>query len=72
MSLAIVPARCLIALRAGWNGGNPPSLESQGNWVWLVTAAPGGKAVQKFAVVQAKKTTIGERWPNLHRRQRRT
>jgi hypothetical protein len=41
-------------LRTGWNTGSLPSLENQGNWVWLVTAALGGKALQKFAEVQEK------------------
>ncbi len=54
MSLAIVLTFCLIMLRTGWNSGTLPSLENQGNWVWLVTAALGGKALQKFAEVQDK------------------
>jgi hypothetical protein len=41
-------------LRTGWNSGTLPSLENQGNWVWLVTAALGAKEVQKFAEVQDK------------------
>jgi hypothetical protein len=30
-------------------------LDNQSNWVWLITAALGGKALQKFAEVQDKK-----------------
>jgi hypothetical protein len=55
MSLAIVLTFCLIMLRTGWNSGTLPSLSGQSEWVWLVTAALGGKAVQKFAEVQGKK-----------------
>jgi hypothetical protein len=55
LSLAIVLAFCMLMLRNGWNNGSLPSLENQGNWVWLVTAALGGKALQKFAEVQEKK-----------------
>jgi len=29
-------------------------LKDQSNWVWLVTAALGGKALQKYAEVQQK------------------
>jgi hypothetical protein len=54
MSLAIVLTFCLIMLRTGWNNGTLPSLQNQGNWVWLVTAALGGKALQKYAEVQDK------------------
>jgi len=54
MALAIVLTFCLVMLRTGWNSGALPSLENQGNWVWLVTAALGGKALQKFAEVQDK------------------
>jgi len=32
---------------------------NQGNWVWLVTAALGGKALQKFAEVQDKGKNAG-------------
>lgn len=52
MSLAIVLTFCLTALRTGWNSGALPTID--GNWVWLVTAALGGKAVQKFAEIQDK------------------
>jgi hypothetical protein len=38
----------------GWKSGSLRSLENQGNGVWLVTAAIGGKALQKFAEVQEK------------------
>ena len=58
LSLAIVLTFCAIMLRNGWNGGELPSLEQQGNWVWLVTAALGGKALQKYAEVQQKKEEI--------------
>jgi hypothetical protein len=51
LSLAIVLIFCAIMLRNGWNDGKLPSLEQQGNWVWLVTAALGGKALQKYAEV---------------------
>ncbi len=54
LALAIVLTFCLLMLRTGWNTGSLPSLEGQGNWVWLVTAALGGKAIQKFAEVQEK------------------
>ena len=54
LSLAIVLTFCMLMLRNGWNQGSLPSLENQGNWVWLVTAAIGGKALQKFAEVQDK------------------
>ena len=58
LSLAIVLTFCAIMLRNGWNDGELPSLEQQGNWVWLVTAALGGKALQKYAEVQQKKEEI--------------
>jgi hypothetical protein len=54
LALVIVITFCTLMLRTGWNNGAPPSLENQGNWVWLVTAALGGKALQKFAEVQEK------------------
>jgi hypothetical protein len=55
MSLAIVLTFCLVALRTGWNNGALPTVD--GNWVWLVTAALGGKAVQKFAEVKDNSKT---------------
>jgi multisubunit Na+/H+ antiporter MnhB subunit len=54
LTLAIVLVFCLLMLRTGWNSGTLPSLQDQGNWVWLVTAALGGKALQKFAEIQDK------------------
>jgi len=54
LTLAIVLTFCILLLRTGWNQGTLPSLEGQSNWVWLVTAALGGKALQKFAEVQEK------------------
>jgi hypothetical protein len=56
LTLAIVLTFCILLLRTGWNQGTLPSLEGQSNWVWLVTAALGGKALQKFAEVQEKTT----------------
>jgi hypothetical protein len=50
MSLAIILTFCLIMVRTGWNSGGLPSVD--GNWVWLVTAALGGKVLQKFAEVR--------------------
>jgi hypothetical protein len=55
VTLAIVLTFCILMLRTGWNDGRLPSLQDQGNWVWLVTAALGGKALQKFAEVEEKK-----------------
>lgn len=55
LSLIIIVTFCAVMVRSGWNSGSLPSLEAQGNWVWLVTAALGGKALQKFAEVQEKK-----------------
>ncbi len=55
LTLAIVLTFCAMMLRTGWNEGKLPSLEDQKNWVWLVTAALDGKAVQKFAEVPEKK-----------------
>jgi len=55
MALAIVLTFCLIELRTAWNTGALPPLENQGNWVWLVTAALGGKALQKYAEIQENK-----------------
>lgn len=55
LSLAIVLTFCILMLRSGWNAGKLPDLSGQSNWIWLVTAALGGKALQKFAEVQDKK-----------------
>lgn len=55
LCLAIIFAFVAMALRTAWNTGSIPSLENQGNWVWLVTAALGGKAVQKFAEIKDAK-----------------
>jgi len=52
LSLSIVLTFCLIMLRTGWNMGTLPTVD--GNWVWLVTAALGGKAIQKFAEIKDK------------------
>lgn len=60
LSLAVVFTFCVITLRTGWNDGRLPSLENEGNWVWLVTAALGGKAVQKYSEVQQKKKEMEE------------
>jgi len=54
MTLAIVLTFCLLMLRTGWNDGNLPPLENQSQWVWLITACLGGKALQKFAEIQDK------------------
>lgn len=54
LTVIIVLTFAVLMLRTGWNTGSLPSLENQGNWVWLVTAALGGKALQKFAEVQEK------------------
>ena len=59
ISLAIVLTFCLIILRTGRNSGILPRLKDQGNWVWLVAAALGGKALQKYAEFQDKRKTIG-------------
>ncbi|HEX4340911.1 MAG TPA: hypothetical protein VH062_33615 [Polyangiaceae bacterium] len=48
MSLLIVFTFSVLMLRAGWNDHGLPSLQEQGNWIWLVTAALGGKAVQAY------------------------
>jgi len=53
LSLAIVLTFVALALRAGWYSGGLPNLDS--NWVWLVTAALGGKAIQAFAEMKDKK-----------------
>jgi hypothetical protein len=55
LCLVIVTTFCAVMLRTGWNTGVLPSLEHESNWVWLVTAALGAKAVQRFAEVQEKK-----------------
>lgn len=49
LCLAIVFSFCVIALHTAWNAQAIPSLENQGNWVWLVTAALGAKALQKYS-----------------------
>jgi hypothetical protein len=54
LTLIIVLTFAVLMVRTGWNTGTLPSLENQGNWIWLVTAAIGGKALQKFAEVQDK------------------
>lgn len=54
LSLSIVLTFCLIMVRTAWNTGQLPPLENQGNWVWLVTAAIGGKALQKYAEIKDK------------------
>jgi hypothetical protein len=41
-------------LKEGWDKQTLPNLENQGNWVWLVTAALGAKALQKYAEVKDK------------------
>jgi hypothetical protein len=58
LSLAIVLTFCAIMLRNGWNDGELPSLKEESQWVWLVTAALGGKALQKYAEVQQKNEEI--------------
>jgi hypothetical protein len=52
LTLSIVLTFCILMLRNGWNSGSLPSLTGQSEWVWIVTAALGGKALQKFAEVQ--------------------
>lgn len=52
LALAIVLTFCILMLKTGWDRQALPSLENQGNWVWLVTAALGGKALQKFAEIR--------------------
>ena len=54
LTLLIVTVFCALVLRTGWNDGTLPTLENQGNWVWLVTAALGGKALQKYAEREEK------------------
>ena len=49
LSLFIVTTFCVMVLYTGWNQHEIPSLQNQGNWVWLVTAAIGGKALQAYA-----------------------
>jgi hypothetical protein len=56
LTLIIVLTFAVLVVRTGWNTGTLPNLDNQGNWVWLITAALGGKALQKFAEVQDKKT----------------
>jgi hypothetical protein len=55
LTVIIVLTFAVLVLRTGWNSGSLPTLENQSNWIWLVTAALGGKALQKFAEVQDKK-----------------
>lgn len=57
LALAVVVTFCIIMLRTGWNTGALPSLAGQQEWVWLVTAALGGKAVQKYFEVQENSGT---------------
>jgi hypothetical protein len=57
--LAIITTFCALLLRTGWHDGALPSLENQGNWVWLLTAAFGGKALQKYAEVRDNKPPAG-------------
>jgi hypothetical protein len=54
LSLAIVLVFCALTLKNGWDTDKLPDLAAQGNWVWLVTAALGGKAVQKFAEMKGQ------------------
>jgi hypothetical protein len=54
LALAVVVTFCIIMLRTGWDTNALPTLKDQSNWVWLVTAALGGKALQKYAEVQQK------------------
>jgi hypothetical protein len=54
LTLAIVFAFCALMLKTGWDTGKLPSLQDQGNWVWLITAALGGKALQKYAEIRDK------------------
>ncbi len=54
MTLAIIFTFCALMLKTGWDTGKLPSLQGQGNWVWLVTAALGGKALQKYAEIRDK------------------
>jgi hypothetical protein len=55
LTLIIVLTFAVLVVRTGWNTGTLPNLDNQSNWVWLITAALGGKALQKFAEVQDKK-----------------
>jgi hypothetical protein len=54
LALAIVLTFCALMLKEGWDKQTLPNLENQGNWVWLVTAALGAKALQKYAEVKDK------------------
>jgi hypothetical protein len=49
LALAIVLTFCVLMLKTGWDTNALPNLNNQSNWVWLITAALGGKALQKFA-----------------------
>lgn len=60
LALAVVVTFCIIMLRTGWNTNALPPLKEQSNWVWLVTAALGGKALQKYAEVQQKTAEINQ------------
>lgn len=51
--LAVVFSFVAIVLRTGWNSGSLPSLEQQSNWVFLVSAAIGGKALQSWIELNA-------------------
>jgi hypothetical protein len=54
MTLSIIITFCVLMLRTGWNLNQLPSLKDQPEWVWLVTAALGGKALQSFAENQSQ------------------
>jgi hypothetical protein len=60
LSLAIVLTFCILMLKTGWDKQALPSLENQGNWVWLVTAALGGKALQRFAEIRDQSKNTGD------------
>jgi hypothetical protein len=65
VTLVVVGTFALLALRVGRNAGEIPSLENQGNWAWLVTAAIGGKAAQKYVELQeVRKPQAGGTAPN--------
>jgi hypothetical protein len=55
LTLIVVLTFAVLVLRTGWNTQSLPTLENQGNWIWLITAAFGGKALQKFAEVREPK-----------------
>lgn len=56
ISLVIVLTFCALMLRTGWNAGTLPTLAGESNWVWLVTAALGGKVLQRYAEVKENTT----------------